>query len=453
MKPRALIIDDEKTIQSALRLCLDRLGCGVATARPGPAVLAALDEEPFDLVFLDTSPGHPDALGLLSDISARQPYASVVVMTSLPTIDAAVDAMRRGAADCLAKPVTPDQIEAVVERVTRSAGFVGAPLRGAEPGSDLSALELDTDSKRAKAVLDVLARAARSDAPILLRGESGTGKSVLARFVHARSRRARGPFVTVDCPTLTKDLMASELFGHARGSFTGALLDQAGRVEDAAGGTLFLDEVSGIPPSLQAKLLRFLQDRSFERIGETDTRWADVRVVAATNRDLERAVAGGLFHEDLLYRLNVIEVVLPPLRERREDVPRLARRLVASLSARIGRSVPELSPQAEALLASYDWPGNVRELRNVIERALLLCPADILELEAFSAYLPRPGEVAPRVGDNLGLEVIEREHIERVVAQATRLEAAARILEIDETTLRRKLKNHGGPRHGARQDR
>jgi two-component system, NtrC family, response regulator AlgB len=282
---------------------------------------------------------------------------------------------------------------------------------------------------------------------VLLRGESGTGKGVLARAIHAMSPRSVGPFVTVNCPTLTEDLLTSELFGHARGAFTGATKDQPGRVEMAEGGTLFLDEIAELSPGLQAKLLRFVQEKEFERLGENRTRRANVRVIAATNRDLRADVASGHFREDLLYRLNVIELHLPPLRERREDILPLARGFLAFFARASKRPVPELSPRAEQALIHAAWPGNVRELRNTIERALILWPAPTLEPESFGMGLPvappqglEPGAIA--VGSDVPLEALEREHIQRVLARTGSVEEAAHILQVDASTLYRKRKKY-----------
>jgi NtrC-family two-component system response regulator AlgB len=278
---------------------------------------------------------------------------------------------------------------------------------------------------------------------VLLQGENGTGKGMAARHLHAHSPRRAGPFVTVNCPTLSEDLLASELFGHMRGSFTGAVRDQEGRVEAAEGGTLFLDEIGELPPGLQAKLLRFIQDHEFERLGDTRTRCADVRVVAATNRDLERDVREGRFREDLYFRLGVIEVRLPLLRERPEDILPLARGFLAAFAAQAKRvPVPELSPASEALLLAYPWPGNVRELRNAIERAVILWPAQVIEPGAFPERLVATPAAGPRCGGDFTLEQIEREHIQRVVARTATLDEAAAILGIDSSTLWRKRKKY-----------
>ena len=288
----------------------------------------------------------------------------------------------------------------------------------------------------------MLARAAKSEATVLLRGESGAGKGVLARILHAQSARASGPFVVVNCPTLSEELLASELFGHAKGAFTGAIRDQAGRVEAAQGGTLFLDEVGEMSPGLQAKLLRFLQERQFERVGENRTRHADVRVLAATNRDLETDVKSGRFREDLLYRLNVIEVRTPPLRECPEDILRLAQRFLAFFAHSVGRPTPELSKAAKEALLAYPWPGNIRELRNAMERAVILWPAQVIEPHAFPESIAARGTAEPQLGGDFSLQAIEHEHVMRVIARTPTLEEAARILGIDSSTLWRKRKKY-----------
>ena len=278
---------------------------------------------------------------------------------------------------------------------------------------------------------------------MLLRGENGTGKGVLARALHAQSPRRDRPFVVVNCPTLSEELLASELFGHARGAFTGAVRDQEGRMEAAEGGTVFLDEIGEISPAVQAKLLRFLQEKRFERVGETRTRTADVRVVAATNRDLDAEVKGGRFREDLLYRLNVMEIVVPPLRDRAEDVLPLARGFVEFFARQAGRPPPDLSPATQKLLLAYPWPGNVRELRNAIERALILARGQVLEPESFPERIAASASDAPVLGGNFTTDEIEREHALRVMAHTATMEEAARILGIDASTLWRKRKKWG----------
>src|SRR5438067_1361622 len=286
------------------------------------------------------------------------------------------------------------------------------------------------------------ARAAAADLAVLFRGESGTGKGVYARALHSRSARAARPFVVINCPTLSEELLASELFGHAKGAFTGAVRDQPGRVEAAAGGTLFLDEVGEVPQSIQAKLLRFLQDKHFERVGETRTRVADVRIVAATNRDLEEAVRAGQFREDLLFRLNVVEVIVPSLRERREEILPLAQSFLGFFARAARRSPQQLSPEAERAFLAYGWPGNIRELRNAIERAVILSPAQILQPQAFPERVAQTATTVPQLGADFTVEQIKREHILRVLARTRTQEDAAHVLGVDASTLWRKRKKY-----------
>jgi NtrC-family two-component system response regulator AlgB len=295
-------------------------------------------------------------------------------------------------------------------------------------------------SPRMRIALDLATRAATSDAPILLRGANGTGKSHLARLIHLCSCRVDKPWITVNCPTLSEDLLASELFGHTRGAFTGAVRDQVGRVEAAEGGTLLLDEIGEMSPCLQAKLLRFLQDKQFERVGETRTRHADVRVIAATNRDLDAEVTAGRFREDLLFRINVIEIEMPALRDRLADILPMARRFLSFFARTTNRPPPELSATAEQALLAYEWPGNVRELRNAMERAIILFPDRTLECEALPERISASAELVARIGAELTLGQIEHAHIEHVVARTSTLEDAARILGIDGSTLYRKRK-------------
>lgn len=443
MPLRVLIIDDEKNIRTTLLTCLEGIGCQVTAVSSGQAALAALGRQAFDLAFVDLRLSEMNGLELLPQLLAESPNLAVVVITAYATFDTAVEAIKRGAQDYLPKPFTPAQIRHVVEQLaerrelTRRVLDLEGQLQEVVPEVDL-----ETDSPPMRAVFDMIMRAAKSDATMLLRGESGTGKGVLARLLHTQSARASGPFVVVNCPTLSEELLTSELFGHAKGAFTGAIRDQAGRVEAAQGGTLFLDEIGEISPGLQAKLLRFLQEKQFERVGENRTRHADVRVLAATNRDLDADVKAGRFREDLLYRLNIIEVRIPPLRERPEDTLRLARRFLAFFARSAGRPTLEFSQDAEATLLAYSWPGNVRELRNAIERAVILWPAQVIEPQAFPNNIAAHATAGPRLGGDFSLEAIEREHVLQVLARIPTLEEAARILGIDSSTLWRKRKKY-----------
>jgi NtrC-family two-component system response regulator AlgB len=443
MSTRVLVIDDEKNIRATLETCLEGIGCVVTAVGTVEAALAAVERESFDLAFLDLRLGSASGLDLLPRLIAARPELAVIVITAYATFDTAVEAVKRGATNYLPKPFTPAQVRQAVEdalsrrSMGRRVAELEATLAGEVPDADLA-----TDAPAMRAALEMMSRSAPSDAPILLRGENGTGKGVLARALHAVSPRRARAFVTVNCPTLSEELLASELFGHARGAFTGAVRDQPGRVEAAEGGTLFLDEIGEISPGLQAKLLRFLQEKQFERVGESRTRRADVRIVAATNRNLEADVAAGRFREDLLFRLNVIEIAVPPLRERREDVLRLARGFLAFFARAAGRRAPEIGRDVEAALLSYDWPGNVRELRNAMERAVILWPQAELSAEALPARVAAHASAAPRLGGDFTLEEIEREHVLQVVRRSTTLDDAARVLGIDGSTLYRKRKKY-----------
>jgi NtrC-family two-component system response regulator AlgB len=441
---RVLVIDDEKNIRVTLALYLEQIGCEVTSVASAQTALDVLVRQPQDLAFLDLRLGQFNGLELMPQLLAEAPDLMIVIMTAYATVDSAVKAIQSGAADYLAKPFTPAQIHHIVDQcltrrdLNRQISDLQGRLREAAPDIDF-----ESASPGVRAVIDIAAKAAASDAAVLLRGESGTGKTVLARMIHDLSPRARYPFVVVNCPTLSEELLASELFGHARGAFTGAVRDQAGRVEAAEGGTLFLDEIGEISPSLQAKLLRFLEQKEFERIGENRTRHANVRMIAATNRNLEEQVSKGLFREDLFYRLNVIDLRLPPLRERPEDTLRLARRFLAFFAKAARRKSQRLSPAAEGALLAYGWPGNIRELRNTIERAVILWPAEIIEPEAFPAHISAHSKThPPEIGGNFSLEAIEREHITRVLARSATLEEAAAILGIDSSTLWRKRKKY-----------
>ena len=440
-----LIVDDEKNIRATLTVCLEAIGCTVTGASTSEAALAAVERTAFELAFLDLRLGDQDGMALLPRLLAARPGLAIVVITAYATIDTAVEAIKRGAVDFVPKPFTPAQIRHVVEQITarRAAEARVADLE-ALVADELPGIDIATQAPRMRSALELATRAAASDAPILLRGENGTGKSMLARLVHARSKRLGKPYVTVNCPTLSEELLASELFGHAIGAFTGAVRDQAGRVEAAEGGTLLLDEIGEISPALQAKLLRFVQDKEFERVGETRTRRADVRVVAATNRDLDADVKAGRFREDLLFRLNVIEIDVPPLRERADDILPMARRFLAFFARTANRPPPALNPEAEQALLGYPWPGNIRELRNAMERAIILFPERSLGREALPERIAGHVSTAPRLGGDFTLEQIEREHLERVAARAATLEDTARILGIDASTLYRKRKKYEG---------
>jgi len=442
---RVLVVDDERNIRTMLRVCLEQEGCEVREAGSAEAALAALSAAPADTAFVDLRLGTGSGMDLLPALLAEDADLDVVVITAYASIDTAMEAVRRGARDYLPKPFTPAQIRTVLDRLRERRRLRArvSTLEDRLAGVDPDAL-LETRSTAMQGALSLVRRAAASDATVLLRGENGTGKSVLARALHRLSPRADKPLITVSAPTLSDQLLVSELFGHARGAFTGAVRDAPGRVEAAEGGTLFLDEIGELGPSTQAQLLRFLQDKAFERVGETRTRHADVRIVSATNRELEADVRAGRFREDLLYRLNVVEIRVPPLRERREDILPLARGMLRSFAASLHRPGLELAPETGPVLEGYGWPGNVRELRNAVERAAIVWPADLLPPAAFPERIAAIQAAAPALGGPFTLERIEREHILRVMSSAPTLEEASRILGIDASTLWRKRKKFEG---------
>jgi NtrC-family two-component system response regulator AlgB len=439
-----LVVDDEKNIRSTLSVCISGMGHRVGEASTAEGALAALSRQSYDVVLLDLQLGSSNGLDLLPKLLAVDANLSIVLITAYATIATAVEAMRRGAHDYLPKPFTPAQIEHIFDRLNNEQQLRRHALDlESRLGQAVPEVDLDTRSPRMRAALEMARKSAGTDATVLLRGENGTGKGVLARAIHEMSLRKSRPFVVVNCPALSEELMTSELFGHVQGAFTGALRDRVGRVEVAEGGTLFLDEVGELTPGLQTKLLRFLQEKAFERVGESQPRQADVRVVVATNRNLEAAVKEGRFREDLFFRLNVIEITLPPLRDRPEDILPLAQRFLSFCARQAKRATPELSRAAAELLKGYGWPGNLRELRNAIERALILWPAQVLEPAAFPERIVGRSESGPRLGGDFTVEEIERDHIERVIERTPNLEEVARILGIDFSTLWRKRKKYG----------
>ena len=429
-----LVVDDEATLRRTIRTALESQGHRVAEAADQAQALQRVGQSRPDLVLLDLRLGRESGLNVLDALLKAAPGLGVVVITAYSSIDTAVEAMRRGALDYLPKPFTPGQLADVLRR-----------WGGRADGAAADAAVLDSSEPAMRQVLETVFAVAASDATVLLRGESGTGKGILARAVHARSRRAAKPFVTVHCPSLSADLLESDLFGHAQGAFTGAVRTTEGKVAAADGGTLFLDEIGDLPLALQPKLLRLAQDRTYERVGEAKPRTADVRLIAATNRNLEEDVAGGRFREDLLYRLNVIEVTVPPLRDRRGDLLRLADHLLAQFVARAGRPITGFSPVARDVLLRYRWPGNVRELRNTVERCVLLgrgAEIDVGDLPA-SVTAPAPPAVPDALGADVSIDALEVEHIRRVLATSGTLDEAARTLGIDPSTLYRKRRRYG----------
>ena len=445
---RVLLIDDDSTVLRNFRLCLEDEGYQVNTAHNSTSALSAVARSVFDVCVLDMHIGEESGLELLPLLRASAPWMRVVMATAESDASIAVAAMRSGAADYLIKPCEPEQLlhsigqQIEARRLERRIEQL-EDVRGAETIDDVV-----SRNPAMSRVLEMARQAAETDATVLILGESGTGKNVLARNIHQWSMRRRAGFATVNCPSLSAELLESELFGHVKGAFTGAHEHRQGRVQVAEGGSLFLDEIGEFPQALQPKLLRFLQDREYERVGDPRTRKADVRLIAATNRDLASAVAENRFRGDLYYRLNVISLTVPPLRERPEDIVVLATHLLTGLIARYRRPARRFSESATNALMAYSWPGNVRELQNAIERAVILCGGEEIGYE----HLPfattgsaSPGAMtsAPRAGDPVTLETLERAHIEAVLGATPTLDIAAKTLGIDASTLYRKRKGYG----------
>ena len=445
-----LVIDDDKTFRDATCYLIENEGHFAQPAASGEAALANLKENPFDAALLDVYLGAENGLDVLQQLLKSFPNLPVVVFTAQGTVNTAVEAMRRGALDFLEKPFTREQFHRVVARMQRfnqmSQSIERLEREVKETKSQSPDLLLDFATPRMKEIMAVLEKASRTPASILLLGESGTGKSALARVVHQQSHLADKPLVTVSCPSLSKELLESELFGHTKGAFTGAVKDRWGKVKAAHGGTLFLDEIGDLPMEIQPKLLRLLQEQEYERLGENITRQAQIRVIAATNRDLKKRIAEGAFREDLYFRLNVIAVEVPPLRNRPGDLTRFAEHYLKHFAEQCGRKAVEFSPAALERINTYGWPGNLRELRNGIERAVILSRADRIEADELPLDYGgglEPVAATPQPGELITLEKLEEFHIKKVLERTGSIAQAAKILGIDDGTIYRKRKKMG----------
>jgi two-component system, NtrC family, response regulator AlgB len=436
---RILVVDDEKNIRRTMAMALESMDHEVVCAASGAEAFKELKTTAIDVVFLDLKLHQESGLEVLEEILRLAPQAAVVIVTAFASIETAVEAMRRGAFDYLPKPCTPDQVRQLLASIERTKRLESRVVElEAQLSLESPEVDLTTDSPAMQTVIEMAFRAANSDATVLILGESGTGKSVLAKGMHARSPRKSRAFVTVSCPSLSRELLESELFGHVKGAFTGALTDTQGKVSAADGGTLLLDEIGDLPLEIQSKLLRLLQEREYERVGEAKPRRANVRVISATNRDLAEAVREGRFREDLYYRLNVISLRLPPLRERLQDLERIAKRHLDFFSHRAGRQFSGFTADALEAMQSYNWPGNLRELRNAIERAVILGGGDEIGTNDLVEIVQARSEL--RVGGSVTLEELDNEHMRRVIANSRTIDEAAAVLGIDPATLYRRKK-------------
>jgi DNA-binding NtrC family response regulator len=455
LPPRVLIADDQPDVLEALRLLLKGEGFAVETVSSPPAMIRAAESTEFDAALIDlnytrdTTSGR-EGLTLLGKLQALDATLPVVVMTAWGSVEGAVEAMQLGARDYVEKPWDNARLLATLRtqvelaRALRITGRLAADnqwLRGTDARPALIA-----ESRAMRSVLGQLERIAPSDVNVLITGEHGTGKDVVARWIHAASRRADRPLITVNAGGIAETLFESELFGHVKGAFTDAKTDRVGSFELADGGTLFLDEIANVSPKQQSKLLRVLESGDLQRVGSSRTRRVDVRVLAATNADLAREVAEGRFREDLLYRLNTVEVRLPPLRERREDVPRLAAHFLGEQAARHDKVAAELTPGAMRALLEHTWPGNVRELRHAVERAVLMARGSAVTEEDLGLQRPRAAG-PPTPGDltgDLTLEDAERMLIQRALARhGGNVSRAAEALGVSRSALYRRLQYYG----------
>ena len=444
-RPVILIVDDEKNTRDGLTRALSPR-YEVRAAESASRALQVLEEQSVDVLLSDLRMPGMDGLTLMQRALARTPQPVCILLTAYGSIETAVDAMKHGAYDFLTKPVNLDRLELLLRRALRERDMESENRRLREQLDSRYGLEqIIGQSLAIQEVFETIRQAAPSRATVLIQGESGTGKELVARALHQLSPRVQGPFVPLHCAALSSTLLESELFGHEKGAFTGAAELRRGRFELADGGTLFLDEVGEIPPAVQVKILRVLEERRFERVGGQETIETDVRLLAATNRDLRRMVDEGAFREDLFYRLNVVTIHLPPLRERPEDIPLLAGHFLKTLAAENGKKLEGLTPEAMSALMAYSWPGNVRELRNVIERMVVLARGETLGVRDIPAGL-REGARGRGVSVSgaLSLEEVEKQMILRALKahDGHRIKAAAQ-LGISPRTLHRKLNEYG----------
>jgi nitrogen regulation protein NR(I) len=448
---RVLVVDDEANMRRVLSALVRREGFETVEAANGVAALEILDEEKVDAVLTDLKMPQMNGIELLAEVRRRRVGIPVILLTAHGTIGSAVEALKRGAFDFLTKPFEPDEIRQVVAKAVATRKLEEAETH-IEPDEDPDRLLLGR-SPALRAVKQVIERVAPTTATVLIGGESGTGKELVARSLHLHSGRHEQPFVKVNCAAIPEGLIESELFGHEKGAFTGASVRKPGRFELADGGTLFLDEIGEMPLPAQPKLLRAIQEGRFYRVGGTGTISVDVRIVAATNRDLEEEVRTGRFREDLFYRLNVVPVTLPTLSERREDVPSLAEFFLRRVVERLGVGARALSAEALSTLARHDWPGNIRQLENTIERAALLSDGPSIEVDDLPAEIARPCEELTDPGASLRERVrsatrrIEREAIvEALAATQGNVTRAAEQLGLSRRGLQLKMKELAIPR-------
>jgi len=441
-KVKILVVDDEAIIRESLRDWLSDVGHQVLTAEDGFQALKMIEKEKPGIAIVDLVMPGMDGIELLKRAKEISPSIEVIIVTAYGSIPTAITAMKEGAYDYIEKPFCPEKAELLIERLVEHQGLLEENISLHQRLEERYRFEnIIAKSPTMQQVIEVIKVVAKSNATVLITGESGTGKELVARAIHSQSYRKDKPFIAVSCAALPESLLESELFGHEKGAFTGAHAQRRGKFEIANRGTLFLDEIGEMSANIQVHLLRVLEEKEFTRVGGNELIKVDVRVISATNKDMKKAVANGPFREDLYYRLNVVTIELPPLRERKEDVPLLAQHFLRKFAVENQKEITDFSPEASDFLLKYDWPGNVRELENAIERAVILAKNSYID----AADMPQESlqllQSAP-VGKSL--EEVEKEHILNVLSETGgNYSQAARILGISRITLYNKMKNFG----------
>ncbi len=437
---RVLVVDDEEPLRRLLNKELARKGFSVETAPDGKSALALVKKNTYDVILLDIMMPGLDGIAVMKKLRTDPAAPAIIVLTGKATVETAVEAMKHGAYDYLTKPYKLDELVIIINRAYEYGRLsIKTQLLEQELVRKESPFRFVFRSRQMQEIHDLIRKTAPTDSPVFIQGESGTGKELVASTIWHHSNRNALPFIALNCATFSENLIESEVFGHEKGAFTSAYETKHGIVEVADKGTLFLDEIAEMPIGLQAKLLRFLDTGEFRRVGGNKILNVDVRVIAATNKDLKERIAGGEFREDLYYRLNVINITIPPLRDRKEDTGELANYFVEKYGAKLSKDVLGLTPAAQAILEAYSWPGNVRELENVIERAVILCDGTLID--AGDLAIPAP-QAAPQAAGSL--EEMERDHILRVLREFNGNQSkASQVLGIDRKTLYLKLKKYG----------
>ena len=445
MKPpaRILIVDDEAIMRDSLIDWLMEEGYEPIAVEDGQKAIEQVRSKPWNVVLCDLKMPGMDGIETMKRIKELNKDLPVIIITAYATVNTAVESMKQGAYDYIVKPFDPEEVSHLIRKIISHQELIQENiLLRQELKRVYQFRDIVGKNYKMQEIFELIKTVADSDASVLILGESGTGKELIARAIHYSSRRAEKPFVSVSCSALPETLLESELFGYEKGAFTGAVKDKPGRFEEANGGTLFLDEIGDMKPETQLHLLRVLQEKEIRRLGATGVIKVDVRIIAATNKDLEKTVKEGSFREDLYYRLNVVTIQLPPLRERRDDVPLLAERFLMKYNVKNNRNLEGISPQAIALLVRYDWPGNVRELENVIERAVVVTKHNIIQPEDLPAHIQSFQEskgMGPR-----SLKEMEREHIQRTLEENKwNISQTSKVLGIDRSTLYKKIRQYG----------